>query len=594
VARQLESNTIALAIRTTACSLLGPAGIIAAPTLAVGAHFLGEYFGEDTPLVQSIGTVLAHIFGHLGGDAAHDLLTTLDANANHDIERITAHAVKDALALARANRPTGIEHGDLDGWFDAWDRTLRHALRDPEKTAALFMPSEEPEVLALETTTEEQWWPAFRPTLLRWSARSDTFPDDLDRYLHSHLLTFSRRALDHLLRDDAHNRAWIAWQEQFLKAILQQGNRTLNIATTIRQELATLSQAVARIDAILQTRPTPARGSAPPPPGLFIGRDEVLADLRQRLIPSADRNGKIQLLTAMRGWPGVGKTTVAAALAHDPLLAHAFPDGLLWASLGQEPKVITQLDLWARELGSALLDQTDTEHAKKQLSALLRDKRMLLIIDDVWKTEHAAPFKVGGRGCSIIITTRSTDIARALAPTPSDLYLLNVLNDEQAFDLLRSLAPEVVAAHAHECRLLTADLEGLPLALQVAGRLLHAEWHKGFPVTHLLDELRTAVLMSKTVPADMDATSTLTVNAVLQRSTDALDPELRDFFAYLACFAPKPASFNLAAMNAVWGVPDPQAIASRLIDWGLLEPAREGRYQMHALLVLHAQTLLHA
>ena len=87
---------------------------------------------------------------------------------------------------------------------------------------------------------------------------------------------------------------------------------------------------------------------------------------------------------------------------------------------------------------------------------------------------------------------------------------------------------------------------------------------------------------------------TLTVNAVLQRSTDALDPELRDFFAYLACFAPKPASFNLAAMNAVWGVPDPQAIASRLIDWGLLEPAREGRYQMHALLVLHAQTLLHA
>ena len=51
------------------------------------------------------------------------------------------------------------------------------------------------------------------------------------------------------------------------------------------------------------------------------------------------------MVTAVRGWPGVGKTTVAAALAHDQVLASAFPDGLLWASIGQNPDLIGQLDI---------------------------------------------------------------------------------------------------------------------------------------------------------------------------------------------------------------------------------------------------------
>jgi len=81
-------------------------------------------------------------------------------------------------------------------------------------------------------------------------------------------------------------------------------------------------------------------GSAPPPPALLIGRDDVLRDLKTRLTQA---RGHAQILTTIKGWPGVGKTTIAAALAHDADLARAFPDGVLWTSLGELPNVLSEL-----------------------------------------------------------------------------------------------------------------------------------------------------------------------------------------------------------------------------------------------------------
>ncbi len=55
----------------------------------------------------------------------------------------------------------------------------------------------------------------------------------------------------------------------------------------------------------------------------------------------------------------------------------------------------------------------------------------------------------------------------------------------------------------------------------------------------------------------------------------------------------RPATFDLAAMKAVWQVEQPEPIVRTLVDRGLLEFVQEiGRYQMHALLVAHAKSLL--
>ncbi|MBO0700932.1 MAG: hypothetical protein J2P46_21235, partial [Zavarzinella sp.] len=87
------------------------------------------------------------------------------------------------------------------------------------------------------------------------------------------------------------------------------------------------------------------------------------------------------------------------------------------------------------------------------------------------------------------------------------------------------------------------------------------------------------------------ATSVIpTVEMLLRRSTDRLAPETRERFAWLGAFAPKPATFALDAMRAVWDVPDARPTVRELVARGLLEPAGS-RFQMHALLVAHARRL---
>jgi NB-ARC domain len=231
-----------------------------------------------------------------------------------------------------------------------------------------------------------------------------------------------------------------------------------------------------------------------------------------------------------------------------------------------------------------------------QLNAVLRDKRMLLIIDDLWHVEHAAPFKVGGHACALVMTSRLNDVAQALAPTSYDLYRLPVLADESALELLGILSPETVVSYPDEARALVGDLEGLPLAIQVAGRLLQNEARLGWGVSELLAELREgAGLLTAQAPGDMIGAgrdTTPTITALLKRSTDSLDPEMRERFAYLGLFAPKPATFDLQAMAVAWDLNDPRPTVRVLVNRGLLEPVSGGRFQLHALLALHARSLL--
>ena len=341
-------------------------------------------------------------------------------------------------------------------------------------------------------------------------------------------------------------------------------------------------------------------GSAPPVPSLIIGRESDLQKLKKRL--GVSQPGEIphpvQALTAIRGWAGVGKTSIASALAHDIDIVSVFPDGILWISLGEKPNLLSEIAAWGRALGTdELLRARSLDEASALLRALLRNKRALLIIDDVWEVEHAIPFNVGGRACATLITTRLRSIADTLAPTPESVYLLPVLKEEDALELISQLAPDVVSQYPDEALELVRELEGLPLALQVAGRLLHSEAGYGFGVNDLIIELQEgAKLLAATAPpdrADMVDETTPTVAVLLQKSVERLKPEIQDCYAYLGVFAPKPATFDLVAMKAVWHIDDPVPVARILVGRGLLEYVPEiERYQMHAVLVMHAKSLL--
>ncbi|HEX9987501.1 MAG TPA: NB-ARC domain-containing protein [Chloroflexia bacterium] len=342
----------------------------------------------------------------------------------------------------------------------------------------------------------------------------------------------------------------------------------------------------------------PAPGSAPPIPTLLLGRDEDLRQLKYRLGVgvSAEAPVPLRVLTAMRGWPGVGKTSLAAALAHDHDIRQRFPDGILWASLGQNPSIFAELLAWGRALGHPDIERVSSiQEASARLSGLLHNQRRLLIVDDVWEVPHARPFQVGGQHCALLLTTRLPEVAEAIAP-PDDIYLLDVSSEEAALELLRILAPGVVAAEFDACKVLVKELEGLPLAIEVAGRLLQSEARLGFGVATLLAELREGSrLLKAQAPADRAEVSnqtTPTIAALLQKSTDRLKFRARACFAYLGAFAAKPATFDEIALKSVWQVADPRPMIRILVNRGLLEPMGSGRFWLSSLLVEHARALL--
>lgn len=370
-------------------------------------------------------------------------------------------------------------------------------------------------------------------------------------------------------------------------------NAGLNISFTERSGILQANLSPDMYRKVTRTLyPVPAGIAPPEPPRVFIGREEAVDDVRRLLI----RNQNRENVTVVRGWPGVGKTSLVSAIGHDHEITRTFKDGVLWVSLEQKPNVITEMAKWGRALGSEeILKAPTVKEATGLLAALLRGRRMLLIVDDVWETGHAAAFTdAAGEQCSVMITTRLTKVAEALTTGENSIYPLPVLTDDFALMVLRILIPEVVEQNEGECRELVRDLECLPLALHVAAGLLRSEANMGWGVTDLIKRIREGTeLIDKEAPRDRIEKDGVipSVKALLQRSTDVLDEPIRDCFIYLGTFAPKPATFDLGALRAVWEVEDPRDIVRQLVGHGLLEPAANGRFQMHRILVDHAISL---
>ncbi len=345
----------------------------------------------------------------------------------------------------------------------------------------------------------------------------------------------------------------------------------------------------------------------PPRPLLVVGRDKEFAALLDRFQTDLQTSQcSVQAIASVRGWPGVGKTTIAAEFLYRPETSKVFPDGGLWTSLGPSPDVRRLLVQWGRALGdSECASIDDVEELSRRLAGRLLNRRLLLVIDDVWHAAQARPFQVGGPRCGMLVTTRLPRVAEDLTPSPAHRYNLDVLGEDDALELLRRVAYRTVESSPDTCRALVREIEGLPLAVQVAGHLLEAEMQRGLAhqkhgltVQHLLEDVRAGAkaLLAAPAPADMaDLASQTTpiVAALLKKSTDFLDEQTRERFAYLGAFAPKPAMFRLQDMAVIWKVSDQEALATarQLIDRGLLETVDDRRFWMHALIVCLADSL---
>jgi hypothetical protein len=144
------------------------------------------------------------------------------------------------------------------------------------------------------------------------------------------------------------------------------------------------------------------------------------------------------VVSAIHGLGSVGKSTSAAALAHDGDIQNHFSDGILWATLGQEPNVLQRLTDWVHGLGDYNYPVTDMHSTSLHLRTLLMDKSMLLVVDDAWIDknngwEYVKAFNVGGSRCCLLVTTRDASIGNVLG---ASTYSLDVMTETQALELL--------------------------------------------------------------------------------------------------------------------------------------------------------------
>lgn len=318
----------------------------------------------------------------------------------------------------------------------------------------------------------------------------------------------------------------------------------------------------------------------------FTGRESILQKLVDIFTSRENVTGSPKIV-ALKGMGGIGKTTLATAIARHPLMEQGSPDGTLWVGLGPEPDLMSLLGEWGRQLGQDLSSDTTPDARSRAIQSILHDKCAFLVIDDAWRTEHAQLFAVGGDKCRVLLTTRNADVALEIAG--EDVYPVATLSDEASTDLLKNLVPKAVTTEKANLRRLITQLGGLPLGLMIAGRLLAQELQAGLGVQGFLDELQAR---EKRLGMSSESRS---LDAVLAMSYQWLSEEkYRYAFRLLGVFGGRPNTFSLSAAAEVCGLDMDlmRKIMIHLVNRALVEVAGEARYELHALVADYASNRL--
>uniref|UniRef100_UPI001D21C8D8 NB-ARC domain-containing protein n=1 Tax=Nostoc sp. LPT TaxID=2815387 RepID=UPI001D21C8D8 len=291
---------------------------------------------------------------------------------------------------------------------------------------------------------------------------------------------------------------------------------------------------------------------APPLPTYFVERPEYSDDLKTRLLNGSSSDSRTLVITAIHGLGSVGKSTLAAALAHNAEIQSRFCDGILWATLGQQPNVLALLSGWVQALGDYSFKPTSVEATSSHLRTLLYDKAVLLVVDDAWNTEDARAFNFGGARCQVLVTTREGHIADALA---ANTYSLDIMKPDQAMELLtKKLRREITGTERHSAENLAKGVGYLPLALELAA----AEVACGTTWNELLADIQQEVarLTSFDRPeaeeiTDEASLKRLSLTASLNLSVKRIPPEKQQHFSWLGVL-PEDVNINKMMAATLW------------------------------------------
>jgi hypothetical protein len=304
----------------------------------------------------------------------------------------------------------------------------------------------------------------------------------------------------------------------------------------------------------------------------FVQRSEY-AKVRDALLAQEDGKGRtVGITTAIHGAGGFGKTALAIELCYDERVRERYSDGILWTTMGEEidaagrlARVLNLIRWWTDSNPPAF--QKDASEAAAYLREKLDGKRVLLVVDDVWRPEDVTPFQGLGPGIGLLVTTRDS---RTL---PADAVPVHVdaMKVPEAVRLLESGLPKGTGV---DLRGLATRLGEWPLLLKIVNRQLRElTQNDGLSLEQSLREVQEALDAEGLTAFDREDFESRgqavarTVGASLRR----LSVEEVGRFEQLAIF-PEDKDIPLPVLEKLWGLGAfaTKKLCGRLHDLSLL------------------------
>jgi hypothetical protein len=160
-----------------------------------------------------------------------------------------------------------------------------------------------------------------------------------------------------------------------------------------------------------------ARTSARPPTsslssGKLYGREGDLHRLFELLL-SEDCDSRVFSVVSIVGMAGVGKTAVVQLACNDQRVSDFFGSPI-WIYSGQGVDVMSTTKTMVQACGGDTRDITELSLLQGLLVDLLKGKRFLIVLDELWCIEKAVwellkgPLRFARRGSKVVVTSSNT------------------------------------------------------------------------------------------------------------------------------------------------------------------------------------------
>ncbi|GJM85551.1 hypothetical protein PR202_ga02012 [Eleusine coracana subsp. coracana] len=282
--------------------------------------------------------------------------------------------------------------------------------------------------------------------------------------------------------------------------------------------------------------------------GELYGREDDLQRLLELLL-SGECGGRVFTVVSVVGMAGVGKTALVQHACSDRRVRDFF-DCYVWIYSGQGVDVVSVTKTMVQACGRDTRDITELRLLQGLLVDLLKGKRFLIVLDEVWSIERSVwellevPLRVALQGSRVIITSRNAEVGMIMGCDQRHQLRLNCLSDANCWLICKSYAfdvnkMQVCPKLASQSEEIGKRCKGLPLVAKTVGGLIRCN-PDGEKWWELLqsDVWSTDELVNEILP-------------VARLSYDHLPPHLRKCFAYFSVF-PKGFVFDKEELIRLW------------------------------------------